>query len=363
MKSTLIKVMASMLAIMMCVVSFAACGGSGNTETTTAGSEATTTAGSEATTTTASEKATTTETTKATETTTETTTESTTEAPPPATVADGLIVYYEDFNSYANSTDTAAVLSTIKWTKLTKEANGVYNETDGEFAIEDGRLYFDNYDAETIEGDTRVRGKDGYYQIDLLNDAYMKPIVDGKYTLQYDMVYTDAGKFDRYAVIVTECSSDGMCYNSFHFRISGMANHQCHFFDGWKTYSAYDPATDLNPATKKNDGSEGTNLGRKLMGIDYSDELNFKDVQLTFKLQWEPGVGHDVFMKTSTMTDFVQVSEVNANSDGAMYVGWEGYAVQFKFGAKIDGYLDNIVIWTGHGEQPTGTAITYTPAA
>ena len=368
MKSTLIKVCASMLAIMMCAASFVACGKADEpADTTTA---ATTTAATTAATTEATTEATTT--TAATTTTKKETTTTTTEppAPPVETVADGLLVFYEDFNSYANSTDTEAVLKAIKWTKLTKEANGVYNETDGEFNIVDGRLYYDNYDKDPLpEGDTRVRGKDGYYQIDMLNDDYMKPVVMGKYTLQYDLEYVDSKNNSRYAVIVTECSADGQCYNSFHFRIGGYGNNQCHFYGSWKTYDAFDPATDLYVASTATDAetaaTKGTPISFKLLGKYYNKEdvHMFANIPVTIRQRWDPEMGHSCYMKTADMKDFVQVSEPSVNADGPMYIGWDGWAVQFKFGATIDGYIDNIIIWTGHGDQPAGKTITYKPAA
>ena len=74
-------------------------------------------------------------------------------------------------------------------------------------------------------------------------------------------------------------------------------------------------------------------------------------------------MGHHVFMKTATMDDFVKVSEPSVNADGPMYIGWDGSAVQFKIGATIDGYLDNIILWTGWGDQPADKTITYKPAA
>ena len=371
MKSTLIKVCASVLAIMMCVVCFAACGSKDTGDTTTTPAPTTTTPAPD-TTTEAPATETTTEAPK-TETTT-TTTEATTTEPEPTTAApaEGLIVYYEDFNSYANSTDTEAVLKALKWTRLTKEANGVYNETDGYFAFEDGRLYFDNYDtkeekdAVTAAGGTNRTTKDGYYQIDLLNDEYMKPVVAGKYTLQYDVEYTDAGDNQRYALFVTECSPDGQCYNSFHFRIRGKADHQCHFYGSWKTFSAVDLVADVNPAADAADGSEGTPILQKLLGKDwatYGAEYNFTNVPVTIKLQWNPEEGHYVYMKKTSDADFIQVSAPSVNADGMMYIGWDGWSVQFKFGATIDGYMDNICLWTGWGEKPVGTTVTYKPAA
>ena len=366
MKSTMIKVLASVLAIMMCAAAFVACGKTEEPAATTTAATTTAATTTEATTTAATTTAATTTTKKET---TTTTTESTTAAPEVEAVKEGLIVFYEDFNSYANNDKTEDTLKAIKWTKLFKEADGVYSESDAEFAIVDGRLYWDNWDAEPVEGDTRVRGKDSYYQIDMLTDDYMKPVVMGKYTLQYDIEYTDAKEKARYAVVITECSADGQCYNSFHFRIGGYGNNQCHFYGGWKTYDAFDPATDLYVAstatTEADFATKGTTIIWKLLGQHYdANVLAFKNIPVTIRQQWDPEMGHSCFMKTSEMKDFVKVSEPSVNADGPMYVGgWDGWAVRFKIGATSDGFLDNIIIWTGWGEKPAGTAVTYKPAA
>ena len=282
----------------------------------------------------------------------------------------GMLIFEENFD-YPNDNNTESVLNTIGWTKLTKEKNGVYNQTDGEFAIVDGRLYYDNYDREPLAaGDTRVRGLDGYYAIDMLNDEYMKPFVEEKYTLQYDLEYTDSKNNSRHAALITECSADGQCYNSFHFRIGGYANHQAHFYGSWKTYDAFDPASDLYCASTATNVEEaatkGTPISFKLLG-KYNDKTNdpqmFKNIPVTIKLQWDPEMGHHVYMKTADMKDFVKVSEPSVNADGPMYIGWDGWAVQFKLGATIDGYIDNIYIWTGWGEKPAGNKVTYKPAS
>ena len=369
MKSTMIKVLASVLAIMMCAAAFVACGKTEEPAATT--TAATTTAATTEATTEATTAATTTAATTTTTAKTTTTTEATTAAPEAEAVKDGLIVFYEDFNSYANNDKTEDTLKAIKWTKLTKEANGVYSESDAEFKIVDGRLYWDNWDteAEKVEGDTRVRGKDSYYQIDMLTTAYMTPIVAGKYTLQYDMEYTDAKEKARYAVIITECSDDGQCYNSFHFRVGGYGNNQCHFYGSWKTYDAFDPATDLYVAstatTEADFATKGTTIIWKLLGKHYdANVLAFVNVPVTIRQQWDPEMGHSAYMKTADMKDFVKVTEPSVNADGPMYVGgWDGCGVQFKIGATSDGFLDNIIIWTGWGEKPAGNAVTYKPAA
>lgn len=273
---------------------------------------------------------------------------------------EGVLMYYEDFNSYENSMDTETVLNTIKWTKLTKDTNGVYSDTDAEFSIVNGRLYYDNYDAETLgEGDSRVHGKDGYYRIDQLCDDYMLPIINGKYTLQYDLEYTDAKNISRYAAIITECSPNGKAYNSFYLRIGGYANHQIHFYNSWKTYDVFDPTTNLYAASQaKNDEEaaiKGTTIVKKLLGIHYDGEtLLFKNVPITIRLQWDPKMGHHVYVKTTDMKDFIKVSTPSINAIGFQYINqWDGAAVQFKLGTTIDGYIDNIAIWTGWGEMPT----------
>lgn len=271
-------------------------------------------------------------------------------------VAD-LWVYSEDFNGYSDTELTSDISSILDWHKLTVKEDNAYSESNAAFAIRDGRLYFDNM---TPEGS----GKDGYYAIDLLNDDYMEYIAIGKYTLQYDLEYINAANVSRYAVIITELSEDGQCYNSFHLRISGIANHQCHFYGSWKTYSAYDPATDLNPSADDPTGAEGTSLVSKLLGLDIaqvSEQMNLKNVRLTVRLQWDPEMGHHVYLKTADMADFIKVSAPSVNADGPMYMGWDGWYVALKLGGGIEGYLDNIHIWTGWGEEPSADAKWYQP--
>ena len=271
----------------------------------------------------------------------------------------GIIIFEEHFD-YANDNDTASVLNTIGWTKLTKEKDGVYNETDAEFAIIDGRLYYDNWDAEGLpEGDTRVRGADGYYQIDMLNQEYMEQYVAGKYTLQYELEYVDSKNISRYAMLITECSADGECYNSFMPRIGGYGNYQCHYQGSWKTYDKFDPATDMYAASTATDAdsaaTKGTPICYKLLGkyYDKNEPHMLANMKITIRLQWEPGAGHHVYMKVGDMQEFVEVSYPHPDGDGLKHIDkWEGYAVRFKLGAAIDGYIDNIMMWTGWGEKP-----------
>lgn len=271
--------------------------------------------------------------------------------------ADGLIVYREDFNGSADTENSEAALVAAGMKRLTVAEDGVYRETNAAFAMRGGRLYFDNI---TPAGS----GDDGYYAITQLDDSYMRPIVSGKYTLQYDLEYTDAVNTERYAAIITELSEDGKHYNSFHLRIGGKANHQSHYYGLWKTYSAYDPATDLNPSAADPTGAEGTPLVKKLLGLDIaqvSEKMNFQNVKVTIRLCWDPEMGHHVYMKTDAMPEFVKVSEPSIMADGPMYLGWDGCSVALKLGAGVAGYIDNIHIWVGWGEEPTADARWYQP--
>lgn len=275
-------------------------------------------------------------------------------------------VYTEDFNRYGNTPLALDIPTVLNWTKLTVNADKAYSESDVAFALRDGRLYFDNLDtAEDTFGDgTLTRGKDAYYTVDLLNDDYMKPVVAGKYTLQYDLEYTNAADVKRYAALITEFSDDRQCYSSFHLRIGGTANHRIHYYGAWKDYAYPDPATDLNPAADDPTGAEGTPLLQKLLGLDiaqHGDEMNLADIRLTVRLQWEPWIGHHVYVKTATMTDFVKVSAPDPRAVGPQYVGWDGYAVALKIGGAVEGYLDNILLWTGWGEPPASSAERYQP--
>lgn len=274
-----------------------------------------------------------------------------------------LMVYAEDFNSYADTALSLDTLDLLGWTKLTVAGDKAYSESDVAFAICDGRLYFDNHDttADTFGDGTLTRGKDAYYAIDLLDDEYMHPVVTGKYTMQYDIEYVGAADVRRYAALITEFSADRQCYNSFHLRIGGLANHQCHFYGSWKTFSSEDPAIDLNPSADDPTGAKGTPLLTKLLGLhyaEYADQMNLAGRGVTVRLQWDPEMGHHVYLKTADMTEFVKVSapiprDKVQEGDAPMFIGWRGWAVGLKIGGAVEGYLDNIRIWTGWGDAPT----------
>ena len=270
---------------------------------------------------------------------------------------EGMLIYSQDFDDWGDTDWQISPPIALGMRRLTVAEDRAYSESDALFALREGRLYFDNYDApgETVtHGGTR--GADAYYTIDPLSSEFMRMAWCGDYTLQYDLCYTNAESPSRYAVILTEYSEREQAYNSFHFRVNGRGNHQCYFYGAWKDYSFYDPATDLNPSADAADGSEGTPILRKLLGADAEvdmEKMNFLNIPLTIRQVWDPEMGHSVWMKTAEMVDFVKVAEPSIQADGPMYVGWEGYAVVFKIGGAVEGYIDNVLLWIGDEDTPS----------
>lgn len=270
----------------------------------------------------------------------------------------GMLTFSQDFDDWGNTDwqDTPPVALGLY--ELNVREHGVYSEGDPRFSLGDGRLYFDN----------RGGGGDAYLSFVQLNDEYTKSIVMGKYTLQYDLCYLAATHPAATAALITEFGCEAQCYNGFFLRADGRADHACHFYGSWKRFSHYDPEVDLDP-TAPADGSAGTPLIRKLLGTDTigaylyrrfgtlppqdPTKQYFLDIPVTIRLQWDPEMGHRVYMKTDEMTEFVKVSEPSIHADGSMYVGWEGFAVALKIFDGMAGYIDNIQMWIGWDDAPS----------
>ena len=271
----------------------------------------------------------------------------------PSLNKDGMMVYYEDFSSYGNVNRTADVVKALGWKILTVSQDGAPSDWTADLAIIDGRLYVENFVAGVLYG------SDGYAMI--LDGDYMNNAEEyGAFTLQFDMVYTSAGDYKRYIAILTEYDAEG--YNSFHFRIAGYGNNQMHYGEKWHTYDLYDD-NDMY-AAKKAMEKRGTTIAYKLLGIDSELNVdtaidNFKNVPVTVRICIENGLP-SIFMKTASMSEFVQVSKPSPEAGAYEYVPFlKGKAVCFKTGGSITGFVDNIAIWLGTGEMPEDHTITY----
>jgi hypothetical protein len=340
------------LSLVMVLVCLPACVG-GNVPGETTAADKTTTSVPTGAVTTASSAVTT----KAVETTKAATTAKVTTAAPETTAApkieipvvpEGVMVYFEDFDSYSNTTTNEATMAALGW-QIRNTADGALTDNTGKYFIENGTLRFLNYDGGNIAG------KDSYTKI--LTDEYMIACCRGNYTLQYDVKYTDAGDKNRYCVILLNydgCNS----YNSFHLRIAGSANNQIRFIGSWYTY---DVAGDFY-AADTNDADAGSTVLMKLTGQAYDASVYaLKDKWLTIRYQANYNEGPTVYIRDNSQANaqFICVSKPDAAGTGALYWNMiESYAVALKLGTTIDGYLDNVAIWTGLGEMPSDHTTT-----
>ena len=275
--------------------------------------------------------------------------------PVPSELTDGVMVYYEDFSSYGDVEGKDGVISALGWRVLTVGEDGAPSDWTAELTLKDGALHVRNY-----SDDGSFKGSDGYALI--LDDAYMARVEKyGTYTLQYDVTYGTALNHKRYLNFVTEYG--GGSYNSYHFRVGGYGNNQIYANGNWFTYDAADE-DDLFAAQKKTT-EDRTTIAYKLLGRTEEPGDNyidmFKDVTVTVRVI-RGKERADILMKTADMEDFVRVSKYNEMGDA---YGQEdeltGSAVCFKTGGAINGYVDNIAIWTGDGDMPADRTVTYVP--
>lgn len=249
------------------------------------------------------------------------------------------VVYYEEFN-YDNTTGNDAVAALLQWTELSKTAKNAVTDPTASYSIKDGRLYVQN---------NKSNGQDSYIKI--FDDTKMLGLWMGDYTVQFDVTLTSAGDNSRYIAILTDYK-DGTKgdYHSFHLRINGTANNQARINGKWSTFDA-----EGNYFAADKDDSDGTStIAKKILGKNYDGSQILKNVDLTIRIVCEKlDIGPRVYIRNnSDGGDFVLVSR--AGSDEApTSTSWRqtgGKSIVLKAGGKIDGYVDNIVIYKGTGE-------------
>lgn len=251
------------------------------------------------------------------------------------------VIYYEDFEDLNSLDDTGTILSSYKW-QIDKKSDGAYADNTTSYKIKIHRrskmLNLTNNSSS---------GTDSY--LILLTSEQMGAYHENNYTYQYDLIYSDASAADRYIAIVS--SYNGGFYNSFHFRNRGTANNQCHNGGSWYTYDTaganYAANTDNNSIVKK------------LLGKDYkSSEQAFKDISISIRyvVDWENG--NSVYMRVNDegypgSGKWTLVSSgTSADSKNYFTKDQGGAAIVLKTGGKQNGYIDNIIVWEGTGDEP-----------
>lgn len=329
------------------------------------------------------------------DTTTEAPTESDTtpEGPKGQDLADGTMIYFEDFNAFANSNDSEAVLAALQaadnglWkfdsiaNPLFGSAQVAYKDPTTQYAIENGRLMVYGYKDYT---GADITGAGDTYLV-ILDGDYMWEVAQKDYTIQYDVCYNEFSKADRYIAIVWNYL--GNSYDSFHFRVRGTANLQMHFIDGkWYTYdlSAKDGGNkDYYAAGNDKDEEDatkytGTSIAKKLLGLTEDDTVGaFQNIEVTIRIKNRYEDGPEVWMRANggkgITNDFVKVSEANESAAGMLGGYWKMMAdpdldqvsapggICLKTGGKMNGYVDNIMVWVGLGDEPADKTVTFIP--
>lgn len=289
-----------------------------------------------------------------------TTAEPTTEKPevPVPTIADGLMVYHQDFDSLPDITDSNEVASKLGWqirNKKMDNGDGALTDNTAIYTIEDGKLKIVNYD-----NGNKTDGKDSYFK--MLDDFFMKPAAKGNYTVQYDVTYLAASKPDRYVVLLTNYNGFDS-YNSCHIRAQGSGNNQNRFLGSWSNYDIKGPYYAGTTA----ESDEASSIAKKVFGQDIDTSVGVMyNKSVTIRIQCNYAEGPSCYMRDNSVpgSDFVLVSKPDSTANGFQYWNMiDNYAICLKVGGKIDSYVDNISIWSGLGNEPLDTSDTAYKAA
>ncbi len=253
------------------------------------------------------------------------------------------VIYYEDFEDEKASGSTNDVLGSLGWV-AGSVANGALYDNSANYSIVSkfgsNKLFVAN---------NKTDGTDSY--VTVLSDALMGKFHEQNYTYQYDILYSSAGDAKRYITLLNGYGGD--VFNSFHLRINSSANNQIYINNSWYSYDTkginYAASTDKNSISNKIFGKSFSENQQLLQGVS---------VSIRYVVDWENG--NSVYLRLNedgytTSGKWILVSKLSSTSKGAPYfksnIG--GSAIVLKIGGKVNGYLDNIIVWKGTGDEPS----------
>ncbi len=282
-----------------------------------------------------------------------------------AKIADGTMIYYEDFEGMANTTSTDATTAALGWRVL--DSTEAYKDNTAIWKIEDGRLKVHNYTDEAFDADPISGGQDSYMLI-LESDDMWEVTLDNDFTIQWDMQLVSSGDVSRYIVLVTHYNAmSAASYASFHFRMKGYADFQYHFGNTW--YRFDDKSNEGLYASDTDDTDSTPSIYKKLTGNDIDTSKRVcAGMNVRIRMQCPEAKGLDVYGPTVYMQnldnggEMIKVTEAVPEGPASDYYDKEifgGYGVAIKAGGTINGWVDNIAIWTGFGDMPVNTDVTY----
>ncbi len=255
-------------------------------------------------------------------------------------LANGTVVYYEDFN-YPDNSVKSSVLSTLGWKTATTLRS---NQTN--YSIVGGRLYCDSISS-SATGDSYVT---------VLDDAAMSEVAEGDYTISYKLTYAASTGYTRYGCVLYNYNGY-KSYNSVHIRVAGYGNNQVRSAAKWYDYdssssSYYLKATGTSSVSYKLYGVQSASADAT-SNTDYP----FVNKTLTVRVAVDKDVGTTVYINgtkvsvpTATYTDLFTATQQYAS------------AIGLKTSKGIQLYLDDFMVYTGLGDIPTGVtkeSVTY----
>ena len=260
---------------------------------------------------------------------------------------DGTLWYYEDFEGYDVCADSSKTANMLGWT-FNESTDVLLATNTAEYSIADHngsrQFYIRNY----------ISGKSAKDSFITVLDRQLRYLQNISYTYQYDLTYTEAANNSRYIVLVSEYENTGSFYNTGHIRIGGYGNNEC-YAGSWKQY-------DTKIDKTRGEGS----VSDKLLGRIADNELIFKNVSISIRyvVDWENGnkiYGRVNDKSSHSKGEWVLLSEYDPAQSGKDY--WDpavgGYALAFKTGGQVNGYIDNITVWAGTGDEPADKSNPY----
>ena len=252
---------------------------------------------------------------------------------------DGQVIYFEDFQSYGNTSDNSA-LDTLGWKKMTVKDDKVMAEADVEFDFENGRLHVNTWNA----GEELVPGH-AFYAITQLNDEVMSTLAAGGYTLQYDIEYTqDIAKASVLSSLIINFSENN--WTDMAVRPNGIGLFEN--VTGGKAFLLGDSGIAATGNTVE------SSISGVLLNEAPGKHVPLLNLSVTVRVQVDPKKGPIFYVKNSADPDseFVKVGET-VISNG--FVGWmaaKSKAVALHTCGGLNVYYDNILVYSGLGECP-----------
>ncbi len=267
---------------------------------------------------------------------------------------DGTLIYYENFDDKTATTNSGTAISQLGWTVL-NDKDGALTDNTATYNISNYKSGKALYVNNNVDG-----GTDSYVQ--MLTSEQMGSFYEGSYTLQYDLEYTGASDASRYINILLGYSGDS--YFTYHFRNSGYANNQLRYKTGF--YWCDDINSELT-GSNKGDFS----INKKLLGSAYAEgQQSFNNIAVSVRYVVDREGGDKVYMRTVDKTsaskgEWVLISKAVSDPTDDHLMDKEMYSptVALKVGGKQNGYIDNIMLWTGTGDEPADKSVSAVKAS